>query len=85
MVWAAVTTAAIGGRTARADSDDRRMVTVENAAGLMGTFSTAGDIDLPNPFFQDLGTNGRGCVTCHQPGDAWTITTASSAIGKPAI
>jgi hypothetical protein len=27
-----------------------------------------------NPFFQDLGTNGRRCVTCHQPGDAFSIT-----------
>jgi cytochrome c peroxidase len=27
-----------------------------------------------NPFFQDLGTNGRRCVTCHEPGDAFTVT-----------
>jgi cytochrome c peroxidase len=27
-----------------------------------------------NPFFQDMGTNGRRCVTCHQPGDAFSIT-----------
>jgi hypothetical protein len=27
-----------------------------------------------NPFFQDLGTNGRRCVTCHQASDAWSIT-----------
>src|SRR5229473_6511159 len=27
-----------------------------------------------NPFFQDLGTNGRRCVTCHQPSDAMSIT-----------
>jgi len=27
-----------------------------------------------NPFFQDLGTNGRRCVTCHQPSDAFSIT-----------
>ena len=26
------------------------------------------------PFFQDLGTNGRRCVSCHQPADGWTIT-----------
>src|SRR5262249_22017310 len=25
-------------------------------------------------FFQDLGTNGRRCVSCHQPDSAWTIT-----------
>jgi cytochrome c peroxidase len=27
-----------------------------------------------NPFFQDLGGNGRRCVTCHQASDAWSIT-----------
>jgi cytochrome c peroxidase len=27
-----------------------------------------------NPFFQDLGTNGRRCVTCHQPSDAFSVT-----------
>ena len=38
------------------------------------TFSTAGFVDETNPFFQDLGTNGRRCVTCHQASDAWTVT-----------
>jgi cytochrome c peroxidase len=65
VVWAAVTLAAAG---------DRPMIVVENGAGLMGTFSAAGEIDLQNPFFQDLGTNGRRCVSCHQPDSAWTIT-----------
>lgn len=27
-----------------------------------------------NPFFQSLGTNGRSCVTCHQPSDAFSVT-----------
>ena len=31
-------------------------------------------IDQNNPFFQSLGTNGRACVTCHQPSAAMTIT-----------
>ena len=73
-VWATAMIAASGGWTARADSGDRPMVVVPNDAGLMGTFSTAGNIDLQNPFFQDLGTNGRRCVSCHQPDSAWTIT-----------
>ncbi|HTM24278.1 MAG TPA: hypothetical protein VL225_03740 [Vicinamibacterales bacterium] len=79
IIWGAVLAAAIGvgGRLARADSGDRPMFVFDNAAGLMGTFSTSGDIDLQNPFFQDLGTNGRRCVTCHQPGNAWTITPQS--------
>jgi hypothetical protein len=31
-------------------------------------------IDENNPFFQNLGVNGRRCVTCHQPSAAMTIT-----------
>ena len=31
-------------------------------------------IDLNGPFFQELGTNGRSCATCHQPSDAWSIS-----------
>jgi cytochrome c peroxidase len=27
-----------------------------------------------NAFFQNIGTNGRRCVTCHQASDAWTVT-----------
>lgn len=45
-----------------------------DSSGWLSTYSTAGNIDLANPFFQSLGTNGRSCVTCHAPTDAWTIT-----------
>jgi cytochrome c peroxidase len=30
-----------------------------------------------NPFFQDLGTNGRTCYTCHQPQTGWSVSAAS--------
>ena len=43
-------------------------------SGTFATFNTAGDIDTGGPFFQDLGTNGRRCVTCHQPNDSWTVS-----------
>jgi cytochrome c peroxidase len=48
----------------------------DSRGGEFRTFSTAGTIDTSNPFFQDLGANGRRCVTCHQPDDGWTITPA---------
>lgn len=32
-----------------------------------------GTLDTNNPFFQSLGTNGRSCVTCHQPTDGWSV------------
>jgi cytochrome c peroxidase len=45
-----------------------------DATGSFATLSTVGKIDLRNEFFQDLGTNGRRCVSCHVPAAAWTIT-----------
>jgi len=47
-----------------------------DATGEARTFSTNGAIDLRNPFFQSLGTNGRSCGSCHQASDAWSITPA---------
>lgn len=45
-----------------------------NASGAAATFSTQGGIDAGNAFFQDLGTNGRSCASCHRPEQAWSIT-----------
>ena len=42
--------------------------------GLFATFQPGGPSSENNAFFKSLGTNGRACVTCHQPGDAWSIT-----------
>ncbi len=44
-----------------------------NPTGFASTFSTAGRVDLGNEFFQDLGANGRRCVSCHLPSAGWTI------------
>lgn len=46
----------------------------ENAHGIDATYSTAGSIDLNNPFFKSLGDNDRSCVTCHAPEEGWVIT-----------
>lgn len=43
-------------------------------SGSFSTYSVNGAVDETNPFFQSLGTNGRACVTCHEPSDAWTVT-----------
>jgi cytochrome c peroxidase len=48
-----------------------------NSNGTSSTYSTAGAIDLTGPFFQDLGTNGRSCGTCHQPGDGMSVSAES--------
>jgi cytochrome c peroxidase len=47
-----------------------------NPSGFAATYSTAGRIDLGNEFFQDLGANGRRCVSCHLPSAGWTIIPA---------
>ncbi len=45
--------------------------------GASQTYSTnGGGIDQTGPFFQSLGTNGRTCATCHQPGDGMSVSAA---------
>ena len=51
----------------------------EDPTGKLQTFSTTGKVDLTGPFFQDLGTNGRSCASCHQPGEAWSVSAAGVA------
>jgi hypothetical protein len=44
-------------------------------SGSFGIVNQAGPtVESTNPFFQDLGSNGRRCVTCHQPSEAMSIT-----------
>lgn len=50
------------------------MFSSTNAHGKDATYSTAGFIDLTNPFFKSLGSNGRSCASCHIPSQGWTIT-----------
>ncbi|CAN5590165.1 hypothetical protein BH11MYX1_BH11MYX1_42860 [soil metagenome] len=47
---------------------------IPNSSGWGSTVSTTGGIDLGNPYFQDLGTNGRRCVSCHLPTAGWSVT-----------
>ena len=43
--------------------------------GRFANLNLGGPTDIANnAFFQDLGTNGRRCVTCHQASDAWSVT-----------
>ena len=43
----------------------------------MRTVNINGPLDLDNPFFKALGTNGRSCLSCHRPAQGWTITPES--------
>lgn len=57
-----------------ATSDLRTQGSFPTPTGMIRTVSSAGAIDTSNEFFQDLGTNGRRCVSCHDPAAGWTIT-----------
>jgi hypothetical protein len=47
---------------------------VANEFGHSTTISSQGKIDLNNEFFQNLGINGRRCISCHLPTAGWTVT-----------
>jgi cytochrome c peroxidase len=76
LAFGGVLAAAALGPAARGGGDrgGRREQWFPNASGVSANFSANGPIDTNNPFFLSLGTNGRACVTCHQPDDGWTIT-----------
>jgi len=49
-----------------------------NPSGALGILNTAGPIDTRgHPFFAPLGSNGRACVTCHQPSDGLSLSVAT--------
>jgi cytochrome c peroxidase len=49
----------------------------DDPGGRIATFQPGvATITANNAFFQNLGTNGRTCFTCHQPQTGWTISAA---------
>lgn len=49
-------------------------------SGFVATHSNTGSVDLSGPFFQSLGTNGRSCVTCHAPSDAFGLSANNAKL-----
>ncbi|CAN5595268.1 hypothetical protein BH10ACI4_BH10ACI4_34420 [soil metagenome] len=50
--------------------------TFTNATGELMIYNIDGPIVTQNhPFFEELGVNGRACVTCHQPANAMSLGT----------
>jgi cytochrome c peroxidase len=44
-------------------------------SGMIATYQPNGATrTATSPFFQNLGTNGRTCFTCHQPEDGWGLS-----------
>ena len=71
-----LTAAAVMTGAHRAGAGEARLngAAFSNTSGVQRTFTATGSIDTNNGFFQNIGTNGRACVTCHRPAQAWTIT-----------
>jgi hypothetical protein len=52
-----------------------RELTFDNASGRLGILNADGPVNTKgHAFFQPLGTNGRACVTCHQPANAMSLS-----------
>jgi hypothetical protein len=63
----------LAGGSATAHHDGALIASLD-PSGQLRTLTTNGSFDLQNPFFQELGTNGRACFTCHRPDQGWTVT-----------
>ncbi len=75
LAWATTTTLVVATPPALNPALPARLE-FDDETGRQATVNVNGRIDLANPFFTSLGTNGRACITCHQPFDGWTITPA---------
>lgn len=51
-----------------------------NQLGAHASFSSAGSVASTGAFFDDLGTNGRRCVTCHAADQGFSITPSRIAL-----
>jgi hypothetical protein len=47
----------------------------KDPSGMIATFQSSGATQTAtNAFFQNLGSNGRACFTCHEPQDGWSLS-----------
>ena len=53
-------------------------ISYANDRGAVGLLNASGAIETKgHPFFEPIGTNGRACVTCHQPADGMSLSLRS--------
>jgi cytochrome c peroxidase len=62
------------GRPATAAETHLGLLSFDDPTGQVRTLDVNGALDLDNPFFTELGANGRTCFSCHRPSQGWTIT-----------
>ncbi|MBO9669505.1 MAG: hypothetical protein J7485_03205 [Sphingobium sp.] len=49
-----------------------------NASGHVGVLNAGGPVETRgHPFFEPIGSNGRACVSCHQPADGMSLSLRS--------
>src|SRR4029453_10749934 len=79
--WTVVGLPLVGVAVALAPAARGSRTPVVNAQKDFGTARTINMngpvVDDDNPFFADLGVNGRRCVTCHSPEQNMTVTPAA--------
>src|SRR5215475_5895981 len=57
----------------------RKLNIDHDPSGQIATFQPSGVTHTAgNAFFQNIGSNGRTCFTCHQPQNGWTISAAGA-------
>jgi cytochrome c peroxidase len=66
-----------GQRPTLAQQDEISTLIAADESGIVRTVNLNGALDLNNPFFKELGTNGRSCSSCHRPAQGWSITPES--------
>jgi hypothetical protein len=74
--WADATAEPEGWFEAGAAGTMAAETTFANPLGRVGVLLASGPVNTANhPFFAPTGTNGRACVTCHQPAGAMSVST----------
>jgi hypothetical protein len=52
--------------------------TYANDRGQVGVLNLSGQLETKgHPFFEAIGSNGRACITCHQPADGMSLSVRS--------
>jgi cytochrome c peroxidase len=68
-----------GGGSQRAPEVIRELNVEHDPSGRIATYQPSGITHTAkNAFFQNIGSNGRTCFTCHQPQNGWTISAAGA-------
>lgn len=73
-VLAVVAVFAIAAKNLKATGESAAMTPIADPSGEIATFTSTGVINNGSAFFQNLGTNGRTCASCHQQSDAWGVS-----------